>query len=251
MSKENGFIQRRRGIWEHVRDGRLSLQDVAVHEYMSSQADTRSGVWRGSAGALSGELCISTRMGRRFIERLERGGYIRRFPTPGKHVCYPILIHKFQPTNGEHKGEQLDAINSISPTDLRYVPIEHGEQQGEQRGEDVTSQKRIEKRNRRVKQEARAASLTFKESPFWDLISVRRKSMPPEFAELCERMYANKNGESIFEFMGLCLDGWKALGNHKYPPAFCTAKAKFKNQAKPNAPNSSALEELEALPWKK
>jgi hypothetical protein len=145
----------------------------------------------------------------------------------------------------------LDALKSISPIDLRYTPIEYGEHEGEQRGEHVTSQKRSEKRDRRVKQEAPTAPLTFKESPLWDLIGVRRKSVPPEFADLCERMFANKNGESIFEFMGLCLDGWKALGNHKYPQAFCTAKAKFKNQAKPDARSSPALEELEALPWKK
>jgi hypothetical protein len=132
---------------------------------------------------------------------------------------------------------------------LRYVRVETGEHEGEQRGEHVTSQKRIEKRDRRVKQEAPLAPLALKESPLWDLISVRRKSMPPEFAELCERMFVSRNEESTFDFMGLCLDGWKALGNHKYPPAFCTAKAKFRNQARPNAPSSPELQELEALPW--
>ena len=168
MTKENGFLQHRRGIWEHVRDGRMTLQDVAVHQYIAAQADTRTGVWNGSAGALAGELCLSHRTARRFLERLTRGDYIRRFPAPGKHVCYPILVHKFEPTNGQHKGEQLDAINSISPIELRYVPIEDGEhrgaQEGEHRGEHVSSQKRSENRDRRQekKKEAPAApSLSF------------------------------------------------------------------------------------------
>jgi hypothetical protein len=131
MSKENGFLQQRRGIWEHIRDGRMSLQDFAIHQYIASQADTRTGIWKGSAGALAGELNISPRMARRFLERLGRGDYIRRFPVPGKHVCYPILVHKFSITDGEHKGEQLDAITSLSPIDLRYRPSENGEQEGE------------------------------------------------------------------------------------------------------------------------
>ena len=137
--KENGYLPHRRGIWQHLRDGRMTLQDVAVHAYISSQADTRTGIWQGSAGALAGELCISRRLARRFLERLRKGDYIRRFPIPGRHVCYPILIHKFLLTDGEHKGEHLNALASASPMDLRYFP---GQQEGEQKGEHVTSQKR-------------------------------------------------------------------------------------------------------------
>lgn len=144
MARDTGFFQLRRGIWEHVRDGRLSLQDVAVHQYIASQADTRTGVWNGSAGALAGELCISPRMARRFVERLTRGDYIRRFPVPGRHICYPILVHKFLITDGQHKGEQLNALASTSPADLRYFAGEQkGELEGEQKGEHVSSQKRL------------------------------------------------------------------------------------------------------------
>jgi hypothetical protein len=154
MSKENGFLQLRRGVFEHVRDGRMSLADYAIHSYITSQADTRSGVWMGSAGALAGELSLSPRMARRFLERLSQGDYIKRFPAPGRHVCYPILVHKFAVTDGEHKGEQLNAIASISPVDLRYFSGEHmGEQRGEHMGEHVSSQKILETGN--GKQETR------------------------------------------------------------------------------------------------
>jgi hypothetical protein len=152
--KETGFAQIRRGIWEHVRDGRMSLSDYAVYSYIISQADTRTGMWQGSAGALAGELCVSPRLARRFLERLSKGDYIKRFPTPGKHVCYPILIHKFLLTNGEHKGEQLNALSSTSPVDLRYFP---GEQMGEQMGEHVSSQKKLETRDLRKKPAAKPA----------------------------------------------------------------------------------------------
>jgi len=148
MTKENGFLPHRRGIWQHVRDGRMTLQDVAVHQYIASQADTRTGMWMGSAGALAGELCISTRVARRFLERLSHGNYIKRFPIPGKHVCYPILVHKFLITNGEHKGELLNALASISPVNLRYFPGEH---MGEHKGEHLSSQKILDTRDRKQK----------------------------------------------------------------------------------------------------
>jgi hypothetical protein len=85
----------------------------------------------------------------------------------------------------------------------------------------------------------------------WETAEIAPSSVPAEFRELCEGFWAKRNGTPIFELMGLCLDGWKALGNDKYPRAFSAAKAKFKNQASPNTTNSPQLEELEALPWKK
>jgi len=162
--RDTGFFQLRRGIWEHVRDGRLSLQDVAVHQYIASQADTRTGIWNGSAGALAGELCLSPRVTRRFLERLSRGDYLRRFPVPGRHVCYPILVHKFLITDGEHRGEQLNALASMSPADLRYF---RGEQRGEQGGEHVSSQKKLETvKERRKKKPAAAPPADPRYQPF-------------------------------------------------------------------------------------
>jgi hypothetical protein len=167
MARNTGYLQSRRGIWEHVRDGRMSLQDVAVHQYIASQADTRTRIWNGSAGALAGELCISRRMARRVIERLTRGDYIRRFPIPGRHICYPILVHKFLVTDGEHGGEQLNALASISPTDLRYFPGEHrGKQKGQHEGQHVTPQKKLETVEGRMKKNPAAKTAPPADSRF-------------------------------------------------------------------------------------
>jgi hypothetical protein len=90
---------------------------------------------------------FSPRNARRLIERLSDSGYIKRFPVPGRHVCYPILVNKFIVTDGEHKGEQLNALESIGPNHLKYIC---GEQEcgqaGEHKGQDSASQKRIENR---------------------------------------------------------------------------------------------------------
>jgi len=178
MSKEYGFLQLRRGVFEHVRDGRMSLFDYAIHSYITSQADTRTGVWMGSAGALAGELSLSPRQARRFLERLSQGEYIKRFPVPGKHVCYPILVHKFAVTDGAHRGEQLNATASTSPFDLRYFSSEHrGEQGGEQGGEHVSSQKILETKDKRKKQKIESttpASQAPTSHPFFEVWNQNR-----------------------------------------------------------------------------
>jgi hypothetical protein len=120
--------------------------DALILIYIATQADTRTGVWNGSAGALAGEIALSSSNARRILERLTEGRYIRRFPVPGRHVCYPILVHKFLVTDGEHKGQLLNAFESASPTELRYMP---SEPEYEQTREHSVSQKRIETRERR------------------------------------------------------------------------------------------------------
>lgn len=154
MSKENGFVPIRRGIWEHVRDGRLSLQDVAVYSYIISQADTRTGVWKGCAGALVGELAMKPRTARDVLERLEHRDYIRRFLRPGERFCYPILVHKFQLTQGEHKGEVVDALSSTFSNgclDLAYFSCEVSVEVDGEVSVEVGAPQRIQETRDRIK----------------------------------------------------------------------------------------------------
>jgi hypothetical protein len=53
MTLANGFMPLRRGVFEHLRDGRMCPTDFTCFAYIIGQADTRSGVWIGSAGALA------------------------------------------------------------------------------------------------------------------------------------------------------------------------------------------------------
>jgi hypothetical protein len=155
VSKENGFLPLRRGIWEHLRDGRMSVMECLAFIYICSQADTRSGVWKGSAKSLSGEIGIPERTARDVLEKMEHGDYIRRFAIPGRHICYPILIHKFPITQGEHNGEHLNATESTSPADLRYFSREQSvEQDGEHGVEHGAAQRRSENRDKRRKPRA-------------------------------------------------------------------------------------------------
>jgi hypothetical protein len=149
VSKSAGFLPLRRGLWEHIRDGRMSITEALGFIYLCTQADTRNGIWKGSAKSLSGELGIPERTARDVLEKMEHGDYIRRFAVPGRHACYPILIHKFEITQGEHDGEQLDALNSKGPNDLAYFVRQHGvEQKGEHGVEQGAAQRRIDSRQR-------------------------------------------------------------------------------------------------------
>jgi hypothetical protein len=157
MARDTGFFQLRRGLWEHLRDGRMSITEALAFIYIGTQADTRNGIWKGSAKSLSGELGIPERTARDVLEKMEHGDYIRRFPRPGSHLCYPILVHKFLITNGEHNGEQLNALESKSPAELAYFPREQDVVRGvEDSVEHGAAQKRIETREVRRETSAQA-----------------------------------------------------------------------------------------------
>jgi hypothetical protein len=106
----------------------MTIAQALAFVYICSEADTRTGIWKGCAKSLSVELGIPDRTARDVLEKMEHGDYIRRFAVPGRHSCYPILVHKFLITDGEHSGEQLDALNSIDANTLRYLPVETREQ---------------------------------------------------------------------------------------------------------------------------
>ena len=93
------------------------------------------------------------RTARDVLERLEHGNYIRRFVRPGERFCYPILIHKFPLTQGEHNGEVVDALSctfSNGCLDLKYFPCEvDGEVDGEVHGKVGAPQRRKEKGKKR------------------------------------------------------------------------------------------------------
>jgi hypothetical protein len=143
----------------------MSSTQALAFIYIGTQADTRNGIWKGSAKSLSGELGIPERTARDVLEKMEHSDYIRRFAVPGRHTCYPILVHKFLITNGEHSGKQLNALESLSATDLAYFPREERvERDGEHGVEHSAAQKRIktEGGRRETREGASAAtSLSF------------------------------------------------------------------------------------------
>ncbi len=209
MSKENGFAPIRRGLWEHIRDGRMSHLETLAFVYICSQADTRTGTWKGCAKSLAGELGLRERTARDVLEKMERGDYIRRFAVPGLHSCYPILIHKFPITQGEHNGEQLNALQSKSPVDLRYFSRE---QDGEPSVEHGVKHSAAQRRSEKGKERGEKKQHHPKKRD--DLVS-----LPKSFSEKARQTLSEKypgDGEEQISF-GLQIIEERAFNSMSHP----------------------------------
>jgi hypothetical protein len=85
-------------------------------------------------------------------------------------------------------------------------------------------------------------------SSVWKETGVDPLRLPGPFRKLCEDLWPTRSG-TLFDFMGLVLDAWQALGNTKYPPAWVKRKAELGRT--PSAKQESELIELESIPWQK
>ena len=156
MSKSNGFLPLRRGIWDHVRDGSLTPIAALAYIFMLSEADTRTGSWKGSAQCIATALRIPKSTAKYVLKCLD-GKYIRRFSTPGKHSCYPILLHRFVITQGQHVGLMVDAINSANERELEFFDREELPASSPELVQHVGPQKRSDKQERRKTPAAKPA----------------------------------------------------------------------------------------------
>lgn len=107
----SGYVPIRRGIIEHLRDGRISPTEFAVYVMIILHADRTTGIWLGGPHDIAACFAglIGERYVRRIVERLEMGAYIKRFAKPGSHKIYPILVNRYEVTEGARKGTRLNA----------------------------------------------------------------------------------------------------------------------------------------------
>lgn len=104
-----GWVPVRRGILDHIYDGRLTPSEHHALLSMFLLADASTGVWRGSAPALTTVLgYTSQRTMATAFEGLEAKGYILRDYAPGGRGNFPILIGKFEITRGDNAGRRVD-----------------------------------------------------------------------------------------------------------------------------------------------
>jgi hypothetical protein len=115
MTSNGNFVQIRRGILQHVKDGRLSPNSFTVYMTIILLADASTGMWRGSAPALvvhfNGSLSLDAVQ--RALNSLEENGYIKRFRTHGQRGNYPILVNKYLITSGRLKNGTVNAERTV------------------------------------------------------------------------------------------------------------------------------------------
>jgi hypothetical protein len=112
MKMMEGFLQLRRGIEVHLLNGEISFTDFGVYTTMLLQADYRTGQWIGSAPRLAATATrgANLRAIQRSLEQLQLIGFIKVFRASATvRGNYKVLIDKFEPTAGPHKGQRLDA----------------------------------------------------------------------------------------------------------------------------------------------
>jgi hypothetical protein len=214
VSKLYGFLQLRRGLWEHVRNGSLTHTGALVYIYMLTQADTRTGVWKGSAQCIATDLNIPKSTAKYALRGLD-GRYIKRFTLPGRHACYPILLHKFLITQGQHVGLMLDALSSADPRGLKFFKPECEQQVVQQIVQQVAPQRIKENR-----EERRKTSTAAKTTPPADL-----RFQP--FLDLTFRAFERKHGQKPtwtgkdFKALTAMLSSNKSLDGLELEKRFC------------------------------
>jgi hypothetical protein len=156
---------------------------------------------------------------RTHLERLEARQYIQRTLTPRGYSIRVLNSDKF--------GKKRMVSGRTETPD-----------RSEQNARPPEQNARPNKTEQLTVQHDRAVGRPAGGSELWNLIRVRPEKMPPAFRELCERLYAAKNGQPLSEFVGVCMDGWQALGGARQPREFVQAANRIREHEKnpPPAP---------------
>jgi len=132
-----GRFARMRDIQDHQLAGRLSLFDCGVYWTIHAQADYERGLWIGSAERIraTAPRGCSLRDVQRSLLHLTSLGWIKPFRVRGQRGNYPVLIARYEPLSGAHKGMRL---NIDKTTDWRNPVWESCAEDGtEKRAETV------------------------------------------------------------------------------------------------------------------
>ena len=197
----NGYVKFRRGILNHIRDGRMNATEFAVYSAMILDADPATGILMSSARALAFLFngTLTERAARRALDSLENnpdGAYIKRFTRPGSHGNYPILINRFDCTAGARMGMRLNADATTDWREPVYCNLRAGGEDEEGGGEDA------------VKEGARSAvPLTADVTTSW--LGIEPGESPAESEKLIE------NGEHAVEQDPLIYNGTRVGENRE------------------------------------
>jgi len=110
------FVKNRRGILQHLKEGRISKDAFAAYEFMLLSADAATGVWWGDSVELAaafGQRDLRQEKAKDVLHGLEEKGYIKRFRQQGSRAKYPILINKYEITVGPLSDRLVDAGSTV------------------------------------------------------------------------------------------------------------------------------------------
>jgi DNA-binding transcriptional ArsR family regulator len=135
------FVKSRRGILQHLEEGRLSLTDYAVFSLLVILADKATGVCWVSSAVIAGKFAdgsLAQSTAKDALRRLKDKGYIKEFRQQGSRGSYPVLVNKYEITVGNLTGCLTNAEQTV---DWRQPAVsgrpENGPESGRENGRDT------------------------------------------------------------------------------------------------------------------
>jgi hypothetical protein len=120
-----GWVQLRRGILDHLHEGKLSNNEFLVLVVLIMLADKKTGAGTINAPALRYFIPeLEYDAAKRVLHSLEEKRYIYRKIKPYSKIVYPYWVNRYAPSVGLHKGLQIDltkVFQSKDVNDIAYI----------------------------------------------------------------------------------------------------------------------------------
>lgn len=159
------------------------------------------------------------------LDTLEEQGYISRRRTPYGFVIEVRNSRKWgiwTPKESVQKGQSLPSETSRKgQSDAKRLPLQGAEIAPTGRNKEDST----EHSSKETQQKAAV-------SEFWTSTGLNPARLPAEFRSLCESLVPTRDGQTLGEFMGVCMDGWEALGAKRQPREFVQAANAIRGREK-------------------
>jgi hypothetical protein len=111
-AEDGHYTMFRLGIREHIENGRFSATDWAVFSTCLLWSKGGLGVFHGNSSGISSLWSgrLNVRTVQTSMAKLKEARYLT-YPNPsGKRGSFPIIIHNYDCTAGDRKGERLNVL---------------------------------------------------------------------------------------------------------------------------------------------
>ena len=117
-----GWVQLRRGILDHLREGKLSNNEFLVLVVLIMLADKQTGAGTINAPCLRSFVPhLSYDAAKRVLLSLEEKHYIYRKIKYKSDLAYPFWVNLYIPSAGPHMGLQMDLTKVFESKDIKDI----------------------------------------------------------------------------------------------------------------------------------